>query len=48
MPDVLSRKETEPDEGPARFTTRRLVRWLAILTIGTITMVACWQEPLYP
>ena len=48
MPDLLSRRETEPEEDPARFTRRRLVRWLTILTIGTATMVACWQEPLYP
>ena len=48
MPKMLSRPETGPDEGPARFNRRRLVRWLTILTIGTITMVACWQDPLYP
>jgi hypothetical protein len=48
MPDVLRRPQTEPDENPARFTRRRLVRWLTILTIGTVTMVACWQDPLYP
>ncbi|BCJ41599.1 hypothetical protein GCM10010168_54030 [Actinoplanes ianthinogenes] len=47
MPDLLSRPETEPEEDPARFR-RRLIRWLAILTIGTIVMVACWQDPLYP
>ncbi|WP_229072511.1 hypothetical protein [Actinoplanes sp. DH11] len=48
MPDVVSRPRTEPEEDPARFTRRRLWRWLAILTIGTATMVACWQDPLYP
>lgn len=48
MPDVLRSRETEPDENPARFTRRRLVRWLTILTIGTVLMVACWQDPLYP
>lgn len=48
MFDVLRRSETGPDENPARFTRRRLVRWLTILTIGTLTMVACWQDPLYP
>ena len=48
MPDLLSTQETEPDEDPARFTRRRLVRWLTILTIGTVVMLACLQEPLYP
>ncbi|MBW6438458.1 hypothetical protein KZ829_32515 [Actinoplanes hulinensis] len=48
MPDVLSKAKTGPEEDPARFNRRRLVRWLAILTIGTLTMVACWQDPLYP
>ena len=48
MPDLLSSRKTEPEEDPARFTRRRLVRWLTILTIGTVSMVALWQEPLYP
>ncbi|MEV6301656.1 hypothetical protein AB0M02_19760 [Actinoplanes sp. NPDC051861] len=48
MPKVLNRPHTEPDEGPARFNRRRLIRWATILTIGTATMVACWQDPLYP
>ncbi|HWS35058.1 MAG TPA: hypothetical protein VN408_20255 [Actinoplanes sp.] len=48
MPDVLSGRKTEPDEDPARFSGKRLVRWLAILTIGTAMMWACWQDPLYP
>jgi hypothetical protein len=48
MPKLLSRPKTEPDDDPARFIRRRLVRWLTILTIGTVTMVACWQDPLYP
>ncbi|GAA4589791.1 hypothetical protein BJY16_009016 [Actinoplanes octamycinicus] len=48
MPDLLSRPETEPEEDPARFYRRRLIRWLTILTIGTIVMVAFWQDPLSP
>ncbi|HEX9999899.1 MAG TPA: hypothetical protein VGB74_05565 [Actinoplanes sp.] len=47
MRDTLSRPETEPEEGPARFNKRRLVRWIAILTIGIIVVLAVWQEPLY-
>ncbi|GAA2704980.1 MULTISPECIES: hypothetical protein [Actinoplanes] len=48
MPDLLSRPETEPEEDPARFNRRRMVRWLAILTVGTVVILACLQEPLYP
>ena len=48
MPKLLSGPKTEPDEDPARFTRRRLVRWLAILTVGTVVMLAFLQEPLYP
>ncbi|GIF03534.1 hypothetical protein [Actinoplanes siamensis] len=48
MRDVLSRRKTEPEEEPARFGRRRLIRWLTILTIGTVVMLACWQDPLYP
>lgn len=47
MPDVLSSQETEPEEDPARFTRKRLVRWVTILTLGTVVMWACWQDPLY-
>jgi hypothetical protein len=47
MPDTLTRPLTEPDEGPARFNRRRLVRWIAVLTIGIVIVLAIWQEPLY-
>jgi hypothetical protein len=36
-----------PDEGPARFNRRRIIRWVAILTIGILVVLALWQEPLY-
>ncbi|MEV6349454.1 hypothetical protein [Actinoplanes sp. NPDC051851] len=47
MPDLLRRPETEPDEDPARFNRARLVRWAAILTVGTLVILAFLQEPLY-
>ena len=37
----------EPDDRPARFTARRLVRWAVVLTVGILTVLAIWQEPLY-
>jgi hypothetical protein len=40
----------EPDVGddePARFTARRVVRWVTILTVGILAVLAIWQEPLY-
>ncbi|GAA0574642.1 hypothetical protein GCM10010172_69110 [Paractinoplanes ferrugineus] len=47
MRDTLERHQTEPDEGPARFNRRRLIRWAAILTIGIVVVLAVWQDPLY-
>jgi hypothetical protein len=40
---------TEPDLGgePIRFPARRVVRWMAVLTIGILVVLAIWQEPLY-
>jgi hypothetical protein len=36
-----------PEEGPARFNRRRLIRVIAILTVGIILVLAIWQDPLY-
>ncbi len=47
MLDTLTRPETEPDERPEPFNRRRLVRWVAVLTIGVIVVLAVWQDPLY-
>jgi hypothetical protein len=47
MRDTLSKPKAEPEEGPARFNKRRLVRIIAVLTIGIILILAAWQEPLY-
>ena len=47
MRDTLDRPRTGPEEGPARFGRRRLVRWIAVLTIGIVVVLAIWQEPLY-
>ncbi len=35
----------EEDE-PARFSGRRVVRWVTILTLGILAVLALWQEPL--
>jgi hypothetical protein len=47
MRDTLERHQAEPEEGPARFNKRRLVRWITVLTIGIVLVIAIWQEPLY-
>jgi len=47
MRDTLEKPRAEPEEGPARFTRRRLIRWISILTIGILVVLAVWQEPLY-
>lgn len=47
MPDTMTRPLAGPEEGPARFNKRRLIRVIAILTIGIILVLAIWQDPLY-
>ncbi|MEV6846901.1 hypothetical protein [Actinoplanes sp. NPDC051411] len=46
MPDTMSRPLAGPEEGPARFNRRRLIRVIAILVIGIVLVLAIWQEPL--
>jgi hypothetical protein len=45
--DVMPTPDTEADEPPAGFNRRRLVRWVAILTLGILAVLAIWQDPLY-
>ena len=43
--DVRPEPAAEEDE-PARFPGRRVVRWVTILTLGILAVLALWQEPL--
>jgi hypothetical protein len=46
--DVLVEPQLdEPDDYPARFTARRVLRWAVVLTVGILVVLAIWQEPLY-
>ncbi|MDT4992639.1 MAG: hypothetical protein QOH97_2531 [Actinoplanes sp.] len=45
--DVITEPAVEPEDGPARFNRRRMLRWVAILTIGIVVVLAVWQDPLY-
>ena len=48
MRDTLTRPLAEPEEEyPARFSRRRVVRWITVLTIGIVLVLALWQDPLY-
>jgi hypothetical protein len=44
---LLAEVETEPDDGPPRFRWRRLMRWVTILVVGILAVLAVWQDPLY-
>jgi hypothetical protein len=46
MPDTMTKQLAEPEEGPARFNWRRLVRCVVVLTTGIILVLAIWQEPV--
>jgi len=35
------------EDEPARFTGRRVIRWVTILTLGILAVLAIWQDPLY-
>ena len=48
MANRVTRPPAEPGEEPARFRPQRLARWAGILIVGTLMMLACWQDPLYP
>ena len=45
--DLVTGPDVEPAEEPYRFPRRRLLRWLAILTLGIVVVLAVWQDPLY-
>jgi hypothetical protein len=46
--NVLVDTEVEPEEvPPSRVTGRRVVRWVAVLAVGIVAVLACWQDPLY-
>jgi len=47
MPDTMTKPLAEPEEGPARINKRRVIRWVTILTLGVLLVLAIWQEPLY-
>jgi hypothetical protein len=38
---------TDPEEAPAFLTRRRLIRWAAVVGIGIVAVLACWQDPSY-
>ena len=44
--DVRPEPAVDEDE-PARFNGRRLARWITILALGILLVLAFWQEPLH-
>jgi hypothetical protein len=44
--DVIEAPAVEEDE-PARFNGRRLARWITILALGILLVLAIWQEPVH-
>ncbi len=45
--DVIAEAQTEPDDVPARISVRRVVRWVTVLSVGIVAVLAVWQDPLY-
>ncbi|MEV8506057.1 hypothetical protein AB0368_14665 [Actinoplanes sp. NPDC051475] len=45
--DVRPKPEVDEDDRGPFFNRRRLVRVVAILTIGILAVLAIWQDPLY-
>ena len=44
--DVRPEPAVEEDE-PDRLTGRRVARWVTVLAIGVLAVLALWQEPLH-
>ncbi|MFI5937186.1 hypothetical protein [Actinoplanes sp. NPDC051494] len=45
--DVRTTPLTDEDEPRDGFNRRRLIRVVAVLTLGILAVLAVWQEPLY-
>lgn len=45
--DIRPHHETDEEEPEGRFNRRRLVRVVAVLTLGILAVLAIWQDPLY-
>jgi hypothetical protein len=44
--DTRTEPAVEEDE-PARFNGRRVARWITILAVGILLVLAIWQEPVH-
>ena len=44
--DVKLEPAVEEDE-PARINGRRVARWITVLALGILLVLALWQEPLH-
>ncbi|MEV4638932.1 hypothetical protein AB0J80_16420 [Actinoplanes sp. NPDC049548] len=45
--DVRPQLQVDEDDRKPFFNRRRIVRVVAILTIGILAVLALWQDPLY-
>jgi hypothetical protein len=45
--DIRTKPEVDDEEPRGGFNRRRLIRVVAILTIGILAVLAIWQDPLY-
>jgi hypothetical protein len=44
--DIKTEPVVEEDE-PARINGRRVARWITILALGILLVLAIWQEPVH-
>jgi hypothetical protein len=46
--DTKSDTALEPeDDAPARFSGRRIARWVLVLAVGILAVLAVWQDPVH-
>ncbi len=45
--DRTTDEAVDTEEEPVFLTPKRLIRWAAVVGVGIVAVLACWQDPSY-